>query len=93
MSDTVKLIIEIPKELHEALINGYEEPYSRMFSDVVKNGTPLNGVLDKMSAEIEEMKYPRKASKFDAEYFFNEGVDRALDVVEKYKGTRNDRSK
>ena len=44
MSDTVKLIIEIPKELHEALLNGYEEPYSRMFSDVVKNGIPLDDV-------------------------------------------------
>ena len=49
MSDTVKLIIEIPKELHEALLNGYEEPYSRMFSDVVKNGIPL----DDVKAEIE----------------------------------------
>ena len=49
MSDTVKLIIEIPKELHEALLNGYEEPYSRMFSDVVKNGIPL----DNVKAEIE----------------------------------------
>ena len=50
MSETVKLIIEIPKELHEALLNGYEEPYSRMFSDVVKNGIPLDDVKAEMTA-------------------------------------------
>ena len=46
MSDTVKLIIEIPKEMYEALLNGYEEPYSRMFSDTVKNGIPLDDVKE-----------------------------------------------
>ena len=44
MSDNIKLIIEMPKELYEALLNGYEEPYSRMLSDTVKNGIPLDDV-------------------------------------------------
>ena len=41
MADTVEVVIRIPKELYEALLNGYEEPYSRQFSDSVRNGTVL----------------------------------------------------
>ena len=44
-------------------------------------------VLDKISAEIEEIKYPEGIkSCLDAEYFVNEGLDRALAIIEKYKG-------
>lgn len=43
-------------------------------------------VLDKISAEIEEIKYPEgRKSCLDAEYFVNEGLDRALDIIKKYK--------
>ena len=37
----IELVIKIPEELHKALLNGYEEPYSRAFSDAVRNSTPL----------------------------------------------------
>lgn len=37
----MQIVIDIPEALYEALLSEYEEPYSRMFSDVVKNGTPL----------------------------------------------------
>lgn len=69
MSDNVKIIIEIPKELHEALLNGYEEPYSRMFSDVVKNGIPL----DSVKAEMEKHQFSR-------EYCCNHNIDTAIDM-------------
>ena len=52
MSDNIKLVIEIPKELYEALLNGYEEPYSRMFSNVVKNGIPLDDVKAKIDTDL-----------------------------------------
>ena len=48
----MKIVIDIPEALYEALSSGYEEPYSRMFSDVVKNGTPLDDVLKKIQVEI-----------------------------------------
>ena len=81
MSETVKLIIEIPKELHEALLNGYEEPYSKMLSDVVKNGIPL----DDVKAEIDE-----KISHY--EHFSSSntanGLIMAKEIIEKYKGDK-----
>ena len=54
MADTVEVVIKIPKELYEALLNGYEEPYSRQFSDSVRNGTVLPKVLEDIKAEIIE---------------------------------------
>ena len=75
MSETVKLIIEIPKELHEALLNGYEEPYSRMFSDVVKNGIPL----DDVKAEIKA----KEMVETDIEkQFYNMALGDVLDILE-----------
>ena len=42
-------------------------------------------LCDKISAEIKEIKYPEGIkSCLDAEYFVNEGLDRALAIIEKY---------
>ena len=37
----MQIVIEIDEELYTALMNGYEEPYSRQFSDCVRSGTVL----------------------------------------------------
>lgn len=52
----VKLVIKVPEEVYIALLNGYEEPYSQMFSDVVKNGIPLpkgHNILDENKVVME----------------------------------------
>ena len=48
----MQIVIEIDEELYTALMNGYEEPYSRQFSDCVHSGTvlpdnPTNGDIIK----------------------------------------------
>ncbi len=79
MNETIKLIIEIPKEMHEALLKGYEEPYSREFSDVVKNGTPL----DTVKAEIREL---RDSWEKDCYHDEAEALNIALKIIDKHIG-------
>ena len=49
MSDTVKLIIEIPKPMYED-IKSKKDGYSNYVHTAIRNGTPL----DDVKAEIEE---------------------------------------
>ena len=56
MSETVKVIVTLSKGQYEALKDvQFGGIGSRMIFNAVKNGMPLDDVLDKISAEIEEV--------------------------------------
>ncbi len=52
MSDTVKLIIEIPKPMYEDIKSG-KDGYSNYAHTAIRNGTPLDDVKAIMEKQIE----------------------------------------
>lgn len=54
MSETVKLIIEIPKEEYEFIKSSFSAQYKHAYSKMILNGIPL----DDVKAEIEQNAYP-----------------------------------
>jgi hypothetical protein len=80
MSETVKLIIEIPKEHLDTLKKLSGLGY---YHEVIAKGQPLSEILDKISAEIDE-----KISHY--EHFSSSntanGLMMAKEIIEKYKG-------
>lgn len=84
MSETVKLIVTLNKGQYENLKNIHCGSIgARMIVNAVQNGIPLDDVLYKISAEIEE-----KISRYD--HFENSntanGLRMAKEIVEKWKG-------
>ena len=75
MSDTVKLIIEIPKEMMKALEAGNfgskYNPYDVCW--LVRNGIPLDDVVDNIKADMKDM--------FDSEELF-EIIDKHIGKAE-----------
>lgn len=53
----MKVIVDISEELYKSLLNGYEEPYSRQFSDCIRNSTPLEEELKKIYEEVSNAKF------------------------------------
>ena len=69
MGDTVKIIIEIPKDHYEFLVDAEEilssqinddsntrKNFMRVIYSTIAKGTPLDDMLNKIRAEIEEYK-------------------------------------
>lgn len=54
MSDTVKLIIEISKSAYEEMSKYGTDRVDYDIQQMINRGIPLDDVLDKISAEIEE---------------------------------------
>ncbi len=70
MSDTVKLIIEIPEKVFEARKIGEISPWVTVpILDAVQNGIPL----DDVKAEIEKHQFSR-------EYCCDHNIDTAIDM-------------
>ena len=74
MSDTIKLVIEIPKAEYERL--AYID--SLKLKGYVKNGKPLDDVLSEIKAEIGWM----NSAAYMGEY--NAGLRDALKIIDKY---------
>ena len=80
MSDTVKLIVEIPKKVFEARKTGEISPWVTVpILDAVQNGTPL----DDVKAEIKENIATRESNKSMVR---NVGLYLALEIIDKYIG-------
>ena len=82
MSDTVKLVIEIPKKIYEHACDGVNK-FVTMEMDVVienavKNGTPLSEVLSEIRGEIVDL---AKQTMNDTRAG---GVYMALNIVDKH---------
>ena len=73
MSDTVKLIIEIPKTMYENVQNG---TYCGTLYKELKNGIPL----DKVTAEIEDEAYLGVNDRYC------KGLHEALRIIDKHVG-------
>lgn len=71
MSDTVKLIVEMPKEMHEKIKDGYV-PLG--ISKYLKNGTPLDDVKE----EIDEQYDRVRPYNIDVA----QGLEMALDILD-----------
>ena len=76
MSDNIKLVIEIPKDLYEITKAKVDKNMTNsLFAiSIVHHGIPLNDVLDKIEAEIKETRKRR-----------NVGVMECLDIIDRYK--------
>ena len=80
--DDIELVIKIDKDVFTRLFDNGTEDYGIANDDLfdiaraIRKGTPLNEVLDKISAEIE------KVETYDGLY-----IDRAyvLQIIDKYK--------
>lgn len=73
MTDTVKIIIEIPKAMYESVQNG---TYCGTLYKELKNGTPLDDVKAEISAEAKGTMNDRRA----------EGLYTALKIIDKHIG-------
>lgn len=82
MSDTVKLIIKMPKEEYNKIKGDSLFLNFAVMANAIKNGTPLDDVLDKISAEIEDMEY----HMIDCDVLVSQ--EEVLDIIEKYKGDK-----
>ena len=76
MSDTVKLIIEIPKPMYESVQNG---TYCGTLYKELKNGIPL----DDVKAEIREL---RDSWEKDCYHDEAEALNIALKIIDKHIG-------
>lgn len=87
MSDTVKLIIEIPKPMYESVQNG---TYCGTLYEELKNGIPLDENkgewLDKIRAEILVL----DDADYDYEGYYKAVTD-ALHIIDKYKAESEDK--
>lgn len=68
-----KIVINIPNWLYEVIMECKESNYSKSLGEAVRDGTPLNEVLDKIRAEI-------------ASYGTNSGMLLALEIIDKHRG-------
>lgn len=68
MSDTVKLIIEIPKHLYDVIKNK-ECTSKNVITTAVENGTPLDDVMTEMEKH-----------QFSREYCCDHNIDTAIDM-------------
>lgn len=66
MSDTVKLIIEIPKAMYDSVQNG---TYCGNLYKELKNGTPLDDVKPENKEETEEMTNEKMLDKVLRNFF------------------------
>ena len=78
MSDTVKLIIEIPKELYENKKGYLTNMDAHMICKAVQNGIPLEDV----KAEIEEMPTEKIARCRKAYIFASEFKIKVLEILD-----------
>jgi hypothetical protein len=91
MSDTVKLIIEIPKETYKGIMLGKWDDNGLAF--YVKTGTLLDNVLDEIDEEIEQLPTNTRTNWDgccpDIDYPQVEYVDvtknKLLSIIDKYK--------
>ena len=72
MSDTVKLIIEIPKEEYEFIKSSVLVPLKNSYSELIVNGIPL----DDVRAEIE-----KDARGYRCDEFID-GINHALEIID-----------
>lgn len=80
MSDRVKIVVEIPKEVFEARKVGEISPWvTTPILDSVRNGTPLSEELAEIKGEIAEIpkKYP-----MTKEYEY--GLNEAMAIIDKH---------
>ncbi len=73
MSDTVKLIIEIPKEAYNVLLTEQVLPSHIDVEWLLIHGIPL----DDVKAEIDSAKVPKNRMSF-----FRDGIDCALQILD-----------
>lgn len=79
MSDRVKIVVEIPKEVFEARKVGEISPWvTTPILDSVQNGKPLSEVLDEIRTEIEEKAHS------DNNAIYRDGLLYALYVINKH---------
>ena len=79
----MKLIVNIPDEMHEQIMDGYV-PLG--ISKYLKNGTPL----DDIKAEIEQYRENEEPHLCDYRFYRNEGLDMALAVIDRHIGESKD---
>lgn len=90
MSDTVKLIIEIPKATYEDLKSG--KIYSSLCEapqglvEGIRNGTPLEEVLADLKEEIKE--YSKKWLGLD----YYDGIGSAIEAIDEYIEKESERN-
>ena len=79
MSDSVKVIIEIPKELYENKKGYLTNMDAHMICKAVQNGT----LLDDVKAEIENEIIPRDSDDYDHDVMYqNRGLKIALNIID-----------
>jgi hypothetical protein len=86
----MQVVIEISETLKKIADEGDIKTFSHFIwlaivMDAIKNSTPLNEVLDKIRAEIESCREDEEPHLCDYRYHRNEGLDMALDIIDKYK--------
>ncbi len=89
----IELVIKIPEELKRAVDNNeeyrlYTESVGHVMLTAIKNGKPLDNVLDEIKAEIEMEKLEDSPNFFIKAY--NDGIERVLRIIDKYKAESDD---
>lgn len=78
----MKLVIDIPEEEYNKTLQG--EFNVTLAHKAVKDGKPLDTVLDKIRAEIRDLAY-----YVDGEMMIEVvDIQRVLDIIDKYKGEK-----
>ena len=87
MSDTVKLIIEIPKEDYKKLVNPYQhnEIWCNRLKRMVMNGTLLDDVIAEIKGEIS-----RKANSGQWSEATIFGFTKAVAIIDKHIGKESE---
>lgn len=93
----MKIVIDIDNESYEHIKACKNEDVLPIGWYAISHGTPLtsdvpdindgnkNSILDKISAEIERCRQDEEPHLVDYRYYRNEGLDMALDIIDKYK--------
>lgn len=93
----MQIVIDIDNENYEHIKKYANEEVLPIGWYAIINGTPLtldvseinvgkiNCILDKIRAEIESCREDEEPHLVDYRYYRNEGLDIALDIIDKYK--------
>ena len=85
----MKLMIEIPEEvLKPRRYTDFFGCGSTMLTAMLDSGTPLDAVLDEIRAEIDSAEIPKNRMSF-----FRDGINCALQIIDKYKAENITRTK
>jgi len=93
----MKIVIDIDNESYEHIKAFKNDDVLPIGWYAISHGTPLtsdvtdinigkiNCILDKIRAEIESCREDAEPHLVDYRYYRNEGLDMALDIIDKYK--------